>query len=381
MGTDANEGAFSVKELGEGFCFAGRRDNGEKGYDALLGFCRGEECRVFTFGGRGDDYSYSVESYGDSCLALVTTFTGGDMDITLVVYGPDGIKRFVSFGGEGRDMGWFLRKVEGGYLVVGGVLRDDWDILVIKFDDSLKPLWHLLLGTGADEYAYSAVEQKSVYYIVGRTDFRGNWDGFVLSVSAEGRPGGGWIVGSEKKDYLRYIGLAGSRLMAVGRTETEGESDILVYYPLEGSYKLLDGGGYDYGRAFVQKGSGLALVGDHSRGGDLQGFVLFTDQGLKPLEAYSVGGEDVESLRFIDGPGLLVAGYTYSFSLDNDLMVGGFTGSCWDLVKPISFVNARGRIESGRFPYLLKDYVIVKKDLELVAQEISMNKRLSCPQE
>ncbi len=381
LGTEANEGAFSVREMSGGLCFVGRKDNGEKGYDALLGFCRGKDCRVFAFGGKGDDYSYSVESYGDSCLALVTTFMGGDMDITLVAYNGDGIKRSVSFGGEGRDMGWFVRKVEDGYLVVGGVLRDNWDILVIKFDHSLRILWHVLLGTIADEYAYSAVDQDGVYYIVGRTDFRGNWDGFVLSVSEGGRPGGGWIVGSEKKDYLRYIGLAGRRLMAVGRTETAGESDILIYFPLEGSFRIFDSGGYDYGRGFVQKGSRIALVGDHSRGGDLQGFVLFVDERLKPLEGYSVGGEDVESLRFIDGQGLLVAGYTYSFSLDNDLMVGGFASSCGNLVKSLSFVTARGRIEISRYPYLQKDYSIVKKDLELVAEEVRLKGRISCPQE
>ena len=379
MGTEGNEGAFSVKELGEGYCFVGRKDNGKKGYDALLGFCRGEDCRVFTFGGKGDDYSYSVESYGDSCLALVTTFAGGDMNISLVVYNDRGIKRFVSYGGSGRDMGWFVRKVEDGYLVVGGVLRDNWDILVIKFDHSLRILWHVLLGTGADEYAYSAVDQDGVYYIVGRTDFRGTWDGFVLSVSAEGRPGGGWIVGSEKKDYLRYIGLAGSRLMAVGRTETAGESDILIYFPLGGSFRLIDSGGYDYGRGFVQKGSQIVFVGDHSRGGDLQGFVLFADERLKPLEGYSVGGEDVESLRFIDGSALLVAGYSYSFSLDNDLMVGRFTERCGDLVKPAGFFTARGRIETRRFPYLPKDYLIVQKDLELVAEEVRLKKRQYCP--
>ncbi len=378
LGTESNEGAFSVKGLGEGFCFVGRKENGARGYDALLGFCGSRGCRVFGAGTVGDDYSYSVETYGDMCLALITSFTGSDSDISLVLYDSEGVKRILSAGGRGDDMGWFLRKVKDGYLVVGGVNLRGWDILVVKYDQHLNLLWSLVLGTERNEYAYSAVESKGVYYIVGRTDFRGNWDGFILTVSRDGLPGGSWLIGSRAKDYLRFIGRVGERLMAVGRTEARGESDILIFSPLTQFYRIIDCGEYDYGRAFYEGGNLIVLGGDLVKGGDNQGFILFLDRRLNLIGGYSIGGEDVESLRMVERGGL-IAGYTYSFSMDNDLLIGGFSKKCPSFVKPESFRLVGGRMDMLRIPLSVREYRVERKSLSFSFSEIKLRKRFSCP--
>jgi len=303
------------------------------------------------------------------------------MDISLVVYRSEGVQRVISVGGRGRDMGWFVRRVTGGYLVVGGVDLGDWDILVIKFDESLNLLWSLVLGSAGDEYAYSGVELMGMYYIVGRTNFRGNWDGFVLAVSREGIPGGSWIVGSSAKDYLRFIGFAGGKLIATGRTEARGESDILLYRPLTQSYRIIDIGEYDYGRAIAEKGRGIILGGDLVKEGNYQGFILYMDRDLNPLEGYSVGREDVESLRMVAG-GELIAGYTYSFSIDNDLFVGSFTRKCPSFVKPVAFRIAHARIQTLRFPLKIKEYPITLKEADFNLYEVKPAVRFVCaPQE
>ncbi|MDQ7082085.1 MAG: hypothetical protein Q9N34_03190 [Aquificota bacterium] len=50
-------------------------------------------------------------------------------------------------------------------------------------DRELNPVASFRIGTPAEEYAYSVVLKGERIYVVGRTNFRGNWDGFVAGSS------------------------------------------------------------------------------------------------------------------------------------------------------------------------------------------------------
>ncbi|EDP74930.1 hypothetical protein [Hydrogenivirga sp. 128-5-R1-1] len=375
LSTEENEGAFGIKDMHGWFCFVGRRSSEENGYDALLGVCDGT-CKAYSVGSARDDYSYSVESTGNLCLAGVTTLAKGDMDFLLVTFGREGVEETVSMGGEGNDMLWFLRRVEGGYLLVGGVQDEDWDILVVKLNDGLLPVWVRRLGTEFEEYAYGVVEWRGKYYVVGRSNYRGNWDAFVLELSPRGRLLSSKLIGSGSKDYLRYVGLFRGEPLAVGRSETNGDSDVLLFSPRSGLCRLYDGGEFDYGRVFSEDRGRLLLMGDTYGRTHSDGLLLVLDGEFEVVKAYSIGGEDVESVRYLDGR--LFAGYTYSFTLDNDVLLGRVGDSCASLVREVPFRRREGRLEFYRYPLEERDYAFRLLDLGVEVRSIRLKEMEPC---
>ncbi len=353
LSSDYNEGAFAVKERDTNLCFAGRKDSKHRDYDALLGICSGK-CESFILSSPQEDYSYTVETFKNFCVAGVVTLCDGDMDMLVVVYSKEGIRGKVYLGGKLQDMLWYLKRVDGGYLAVGGVQDGDWDILVLKLDEELKLLWTKRFGTSAQEYAYGAVEWRGRYIVVGRSNYRGNWDGFFLELSSTGELVDSYLFGGNGKDYLRYIGLVEGEPLAVGRTESTGDSDVLLIFPKMGKFVVYDSGSFDYGRAFELTDRGLVLVGDIYRDGSFEGFILFLDKELNPVEGYALGGYDTESLRFIDGK--YFVGYSYSFTMDNDVLLGSLEGSCPGFLEKVNFHRKRGSLKFWEYPLSLRQY-------------------------
>ena len=377
LGSDSNEGAFSIRAVKGGFCFSGRMDRGKSQYDALVGVCRDGGCEVWYVGGGKDDFSYSVERIGDRCLALITTISEGDMDLSLVLFDEKGARVVRHFKGSGDEMGWYLRRVKGGFLLVGGVREDDWDILVVRLDEELNPVWSLRLGTEAQEYAYSAVEEGDVYYIVGRTDLGGDWDAFVLVLSRDGNVRTSYRTGTSAKDYLRHIGLVGGRPFAVGRSELRDESDVLVLDVTGGKVLLIDGGGFDYGRVFAVSDRGVLIAGDSYRGADPDGFVILAGEDFTPLRGWSVGGEDVESIRFITKEAL-IAGYSYSFSLNNDMVLGRFDPSCSPFVREKRFNTREVKLHTLEYPLRITTHKLREAKSSLTTGRVELDNRDVC---
>jgi hypothetical protein len=379
LGDEGNEGAFGIRALKDGFCFVGRSEVEREGYDAVVGICLGEECHTFLVGTELDDFSYSVEAHGEGCVALITLRAEKDMDTAIALFNGEGIGVLRVYGGEGKDMGWFIKRVTGGYLVAGGVkVVGDWDILVLKLDENFKPLWVRRFGTGADEYAYSVASVGNVYYVVGRTNLRGNWDGFVLILSEDGRPVGSWLIGSERKDYLRFVGTTGRRIIAVGRTEVGGESDLLIFDLLSQEYRVLDGGGFDYGRVFLRSGRNILIGGDTETERWLQGFILEVSPDLEPGDAFEIGGEEVESLRFLSEGGYF-AGYTYSYSAQGDMLIGKVKDLCLGPALPFEFKKVGGRINVMRYRLSEREYLLNQRRIPLKVRETAFQRRRICP--
>jgi len=346
---EGNEGGFALSATREGVCLAGRRDSGN-GYDILVGTYRKGMWSFLTADSGGDDHSYTVVHSGSGCLVGGITLARGNMDIILLLTDSDRVLKTLSLGGEGDDMLWFLRKVEGGYLLAGGVRERDWDILIVKLSDDLELLWHLRLGTPAQEYAYGAVEANGSYHVVGRSDLRGSWDGFFLRVSPEGKLLSAELVGTDGKDHLRYVDVYGGRVLAVGRSEGDDGSDLLLVFHRGESY-LYDSGGFDYGRAFTPTGGGLLVVGDSS--GD--GFLLLLDSDMRPLRGSLVGGEGYDSVRYTDRGGWFV-GYSYSLSMDNDIILGRYGEECPPLFRETVFRRRSAELERHPYPLGIRAY-------------------------
>ncbi len=375
LSTETNEGAFAVRDLGDHLCFVGRRDSGGDGYDALLGVC-GSGCRTYLLSSPSDDYSYTVEEHGRLCVAGITSLARGNMDFVLALFGEGGVEEVLSFGGRGNDMLWFMRKVKGGYVLVGGVQNSDWDILVVKLSEELRPLWVKRFGTRSEEYAYGMVEAGGKYYVVGRSRYRGNWDAFILELSPEGRLLSARLFGSDRKDYLRYVGLFRGEPLAVGRSEALGDSDVLLLIPRSGLYRLYDGGEFDYGRVFRERRDGVVLMGDTYYDGASDGLLLFLDGKLNPVESFAIGGEDVESVRYLDGS--YFAGYTYSFTLDNDVLLGSITGVCRGLVRKKEFHERKAVLEFYPYPLKERAYSFHSLDLKITVKTLKLKELEPC---
>ncbi len=368
--TESNEGAFAIRKLTSNVCFAGRRDEGNNGYDALFGVCS-KECRIFVLGSDRDDYSYTVERYGRGCMAGVTTLARGNMDMVLVVFGNDKPETALVLGGNGNDMLWFMRKVKDGYVLVGGVQDKDWDILIIKLGGDLKVLWSKRIGTTAEEYAYGVVEYRNRYYVVGRSNFRGNWDGFFLELTPDAKIVSAKLFGSDSKDYLRYVGIYKNKVLAVGRSEARDTSDVLMVFPESGKYFLYDGGDFDYGRVFTERDNGLLVMGDTYKDGDSDGMALLLDGNFRVIKGFAIGRDGIESIRYLTKEGLF-AGYTYSFTLDNDLMIGKFSQECGTFVRPKEFKEVSAKLRFYDYPVKVKNYKLEPLQLSLPIKEINM---------
>ena len=369
--TENNEGAFSVRKIGDRVCLVGRMDNG-KDYDALVGVLGGDFFRISS---ERDDYSYTVESFGDRCIAGITTLAKEGMDMVLVEFGRGRPKVLKAIGGPGDNMLWFMKRVSGGYLLVGGVKEGDWDILIVRLNGNFSVEWSLRIGTGKHEYAYGAVEHRGTFYVVGRSNFRGNWDGFVLELTNGGRLKRSYLVGSEAKDYLRFVGLFKGKVLAVGRSEARGDSDVWIFSE-EGSF-LFDGGEFDYGRVFVPWEGGIALMGDTYTEGQSDGMLLFLNERLEFLEGYRLGGEDVESIRFLTEEGWF-AGYSYSFSLDNDILLGNARRLCKEIASRENFERFVAPVRLFSYPVQIQPYPLQEIDLNLRIEKIRLKRKDPC---
>ncbi|MDQ7082731.1 MAG: hypothetical protein Q9N34_07105 [Aquificota bacterium] len=379
LSTEENEASFSVKRLGKGFCFSGRHFYEDRGYDEILLGCR---CNLgggeaYTLGSYRDDYSYTLERYRDLCLAGITTFLRGRMDIAITLFGEGGVKELSAFGGDGDDMLWYMKKVREGYLLVGGVKEEDWDILVIKLGEELKPEWWRRFGTGAQEYAYGVVEKNGRYYVVGRSNYRGNWDGFILLLSEGGKLLESYLFGSGKKDYLRYVGMYRGKVLAVGRSLKPSETAIvMLYLPEEGRYFLYDSGEFDYGRVFEEREEGVLVMGIHYREGVSDGLLLFSEKISASERLTASAGREIESIRYLDGG--LIAGYTYSFSLDNDVLVGRLPKLCPGFMRKLDFREVKAVLRRHPYPLEERDYTLRSLKLNISLREIYMKLYSPC---
>ncbi len=341
LSSQTNEGAFSVKALKEGFCWVGRIYRDDRGYDALIGYC-GQTCKSFALSGPKDDYSYTVDRLGSECLAGVVFESYSKTDIGLVLYTKDVRFRLNTLGGVLEEMLWFLKVVsKDKVLLVGGVREKDWDLWVALLDRSFKPIWSVRLPLRGHQYAYGAVETQEGFVVVGRMEGMDGWDPFVAVFSHKGRLKAFYRVPFKGKNYFRFAYPHEGDILLVGRTEVNEDSDLLLCRLKGRDCFVYDVGSYDYGRSISEQEGTLIVVGDtevESR----DGLILILDKTFEIKKAYRVGLDDVESIRFVDKN--LIAGYTYSFSFDNDAMVGEI-----DLRCPL-FESARAKVKRTNFP-------------------------------
>jgi hypothetical protein len=152
-----------------------------------------------TFGGNGNDQSYTVQQTGDAGYIIIgetTSFGAGDYDIWLIKTNASGDTLWTkTFGGPGMDSGRSARQtIDEGYIVTGSfditiATEHNRDLYLIKTNGSGDILWTKIYGGSGGEHGLR-VEQTSDegYIISGYTNSLGlgDYDIWLIKTDASG---------------------------------------------------------------------------------------------------------------------------------------------------------------------------------------------------
>ena len=183
-----------------------------------------------TFGGKDDDYGYSVQQTSDGGYIIVgCTFSygSGDSDVWLIKtdsYGNEVWNR--TFGGSNRDGGYCVQQTsDGGFVIVGIAGKRGGDVWLIKTDRDGNEEWNKTFGGPDLDCGYSIQQTDDGGYIIAgcmfyygafnsdiwliKTDSYGNemWNrtfgGKLLDCgySVEQTSDGGYIIAGYKSSY------------------------------------------------------------------------------------------------------------------------------------------------------------------------------------
>ena len=201
FGDKADDWAYSVQQTEDGgYIVAGRTGSyGAGGYDAYLikTDANGNMLWSKTFGGKADDWAYSVQQTKDGgfIIAGSTYFYGaGSVYAYLIKTDANGNMLWdKAFGGEAGDEAYSVQQTkDGGYIVAGQTWSygaGSVDVWLIKTDANGNMLWDKAFGGEAGDEAYSVQQTEDGGYIVaGRTGSygAGGYDAYLIKTDANG---------------------------------------------------------------------------------------------------------------------------------------------------------------------------------------------------
>jgi len=191
---DAQYGFCVRQTFDGGYIVVGNTPLNTAEHDMDFWICRtdsvGEPLWTRTYGGAQWDLGYWVEQTSDSCyivvgetqsflapeppafrsLWLLKLDESGDTLWSRVYWGPRGIK---------DGVGYCVREVDGGYVVVGAMSDVDLRVCIMKTDYSGDTLWMRLYGVGQMDEGHSVKQTADGGYIVAGQKTIGFEDSYV----------------------------------------------------------------------------------------------------------------------------------------------------------------------------------------------------------
>jgi hypothetical protein len=249
-----------------------------------------------TFGGRGDDVGYSVQQTRDGGYIIVgwtKSYGSGGYDVYLIKVDANGNMQWSkTFGGREDDWGYSVQQTrDGGYIIVGetksyGAGRRD--VYLIKVDANGNMQWSKTFGGREDDWG-SSVQQTSDggYIIVGYTTSygAGEFDVYLIKVDANGNMqwsktfgGGSWDWGFS----VQQTRDGGYIIVGVTRSYGAGEFDVYLI-------KVDANGNMQWSKTFGGREGDWGLSVQQTRDG---GYII-----VGYTTSYGAGGADVYLIK------------------------------------------------------------------------------------
>jgi hypothetical protein len=127
-----------------------------------------------TFGGAGDDSSYSIIQASDGGFVIAgstTSYGAGGTDAWLIKTDSNGIKLWdKTFGGAGTDVARsIIRTFDGGYILSGytnSYSGGNYDSWLIKTDSNGSKIWDRTYGGTGDDEGWSVIQAADGGYVI-----------------------------------------------------------------------------------------------------------------------------------------------------------------------------------------------------------------------
>jgi hypothetical protein len=293
-----------------------------------------------TFGGENMDRSMSVQQTSDEgyiITGFTSSFGAGAWDAWLIKTDSKGNEQWdKTFGGEGDEFSFSVQQtLDGGYAIVG--YGDDYlDIypngLFIKTDSKGNKQWERTFGEGTLSSLYSIQQTlDGGYVMVGRIDSKESesFDGWLIETDAEGNEEWSRTFGGEEKEELWSVQQTPDEgYIVVGSTYSfgAGEDDVWLIKTDSKGNKQWDRtfGGEKPDMAYsiqCTSDGGYIVVGStYSFGaGEDDVWLIKTDSKGNEQWDRTFGGEKSDmaySIQCTSDGGYIIAGRTDSFGAE-----------------------------------------------------------------
>jgi hypothetical protein len=355
-----------------------------------------------TYGGLGDDWSYSVQQTTDGgyiIQATTTSYGAGRADVYLFKTDASGDTLWTkTYGGAYIDGAYSVQQTqEGGYIVAGytnSFGAGDYDVYLIKTKPNGDTVWTRTYGGDSADYGFSVRQTLDGGYIIsGYTESygAGSQDVWLIKTNPSGDTlwtrtfgGAGWDRGYSVQQTSDGGYIVGGITTSLGNiyawliktdstgnnswTKTYGGAKGAVGWPVQ---QTQDGG---YIMAGATRSYGDTLNGDV--------WLIKTNVSGDTLWTRTYGGRKGEnsfSVQQTQDGGYIIAGLTYSFndSLNGDvyliktnlsgdtLWTRSYGGMYWDEGNYVQQTSDNGYIIAGQtnsFGMGRTDVYLIKTD-------------------
>ncbi len=338
-GSDYDYG-YSVQQTQDGYIIAGYTCSfGVGGADVyfIKTDANGNVEWTKTYGGRYDDWGYSVQQTQDSGFIIAGktySFGAGYEDVYLIKTDANGnVEWTKTYGGSGWDCGYSVQQTQdGGYIIAGYTFSFGAgyaDVYLIKTDANGNVEWTKTYGGSDDDRGYSVQQtQDGGYIIAGETESfgAGGADVYLIKTDANGNVEWTKTYGGSDYDWgfsVQQTQDGGFIIAGVTSSFGAGSYDVyLIKTDANGDVEWTKtyGGSYDdWGKSVQQAQDGGYIIAGwtYSFGaGRCDVYLIKTDANGNVEWTKTYGGSDDDcgySVQQTQDGGFIIAGKTESF--------------------------------------------------------------------
>ena len=211
----------TLLELGNGYISVGSTINDKDGVVIFLDENGDVEVHKFDISKNMDEFSCAV--LDDDGFIVVGTIFNDDYDILLVKLNEDletvWMKEFKEIS---NDFGKSLIKVDNGYLISGKRFDSGRScIYVLKVDDEREKIWEETIGFDSSCFVESMVENETGVIVVGWR--RNPYDGVIVELTKEGEVALKDEVGGNGSDFLYDVVPLNRGFLILGSSDSWGK--------------------------------------------------------------------------------------------------------------------------------------------------------------